>query len=261
MFFRTRSLISVGALVFGAVACSSGSTPSSNTPASASSEPSPADESTPEALGAASATGGSDTSAGAVATPNEPTAGPVGRATPPEPVPPETGSASTGSHVAGTPTAAPLNDAQIAAITDSVNSAEIEQAQLAKATTKNPEVRRFATMMLAHHEQAQKKQAALKLDEEESPLSEQLAQESSSTRDALKAKKGAEFDRAYLEAQVDAHQKVLNTIQHDLRPQARSPALQSYLAELEPTVSRHLEEAQSAQQKLAARDTQAPGTR
>jgi len=49
---------------------------------------------------------------------------------------------------------APLNDQQIAKITDSVNSAEIEQAKLAQQKSKNQQVRQFASMMIQHHGQA-----------------------------------------------------------------------------------------------------------
>jgi putative membrane protein len=159
---------------------------------------------------------------------------------------------SSGSDVtaAGAASTAQLDDAQIAKITESVNSAEIEQAQLAKERTKNPEVRRFASMMIEHHGEAKQKQAALQLGSAESPLSRQLAAESKSTLESLKSKQGAEFDRAYLDAQVAEHQKVLDTIGRVLSPQAQKPALRTYLTELEPTVSQHLEQARSALQSI-----------
>jgi putative membrane protein len=109
--------------------------------------------------------------------------------------------------------------------------------------------------MLEQHSAAKKKQAALKLPTADSPLSQQLSEEASTTLADLKSKKGAEFDQAYLQAQVDGHQKVLDALQHDLRPQAQNPALQGYLAELEPKVSQHLEHARDAQRALAEHAT------
>jgi putative membrane protein len=145
---------------------------------------------------------------------------------------------------------ATLSDAQIAAITEAVNRSEVEQGKLAKSRSKNAEVRRFATMMIQHHGAAEKKQAALKLETAESPLSQELGQEASSTIESLKSKQGADFDRAYLAAQIEGHQKVLDALDHDLRPQAQNPALQDYLAQLEPTVAQHLQSAHKAQEAL-----------
>jgi uncharacterized protein (DUF305 family) len=83
-----------------------------------------------------------------------------------------------------------LNDAQIAAITDSVNSAEIEQARIARSKSQNEQVRRFASMMIEHHSEARAQQAALNLETAESPLSQQLAIESQATLETLKARTG-----------------------------------------------------------------------
>jgi putative membrane protein len=149
-----------------------------------------------------------------------------------------------------TSAASTLSDPQIALITDSVNSAEIAQARLAQDRAKNERVRQFASMMADHHSQARKEQSELALDEAESPLSAQLAAESKATLEKLQNAVGADFDRAYIEAQVEAHQKALSTIQNDLRPNARHPKLQAYLDELAPRVSQHLEEARATQQAL-----------
>ena len=145
---------------------------------------------------------------------------------------------------------APLTDAQIAAITDSVNSAEIEQAEIAQNKSTNDQVRSFAAMMIAHHGQAKSQQTALKLDAAQSPLSQQLAQESRATLETLKAKNGSDFDRAYMQAQVEGHQKALDTIKNDLQPSARDPELRSYLESLTPQVAEHLEQAKAAQESL-----------
>ena len=143
-----------------------------------------------------------------------------------------------------------LTDAQIASITDRVHSAEIEQAELARQKSRDPRVQSFATMMIDHHWQAQRQQRALHVGEAESPLGEELTRDARSTIDSLKAKQGPEFDRAYLQAQVEGHQKVLHTIQRELRPNARDPGLGDYLEELEPQVALHLERAQEAQREL-----------
>jgi putative membrane protein len=162
---------------------------------------------------------------------------------------------TTGAGAAG----ARLSDPQIALITESVNSAEIEQARLAQDRAKDERVRQFASMMTAHHSDARKKQSELKLDEAESPLSRQLVTESKATLEQLRTKVGADFDRAYMQAQVEAHQKALSTIQNDLRPNARHADLRAYLEELAPQVSQHLEQARATQQALeGAANSQTP---
>lgn len=139
-----------------------------------------------------------------------------------------------------------LSDAQIATITDKVNTAEIEQARIAQSKSSDEQVRQFAQMMIEHHGQAKAQQAGLGLGTADSPLSQELDREAQSTLDTLQAKSGAEFDRAYLQAQVDAHQKALDTIRQQLIPNAQAPELRSYLENLAPQVEQHLAQARSA---------------
>jgi putative membrane protein len=139
-----------------------------------------------------------------------------------------------------------LTDEQIAAITDSVNSSEIEQGKLAQSKSKEPHVKSFAAKMIEHHGKAKRDQAKLKLSEAESPLSRQLQEESQAKLDELKQKSGREFDLAYLDAQVEGHQKVLDAINQDLLPNAKDEKLVSYLQELRPQVEVHLNEARAA---------------
>ena len=246
MSLKTKGSFSLGSLALVVLACGGASAPPSETPAStgagALDAANVAGESTPAGQAAASSTSEVRAPEG------DPTTGQT------HGLRPSSGSAPSpaGSDVAtlAASTSTTLDDAQIAKITESVNSAEIEQATLAQERTQNPEVRRFASMMIAHHGEAREKQAALKLQTADSPLSQQLSEESKTTLASLKAKRGADFDRAYLDAQVSGHQKVLDTIGRVLAPQAQRPALRTYLTELEPTVSRHLQQARTAREAL-----------
>ncbi|HEY1536572.1 MAG TPA: DUF4142 domain-containing protein, partial [Polyangiaceae bacterium] len=51
-------------------------------------------------------------------------------------------------------------------------------------------------------------------------------------------------------AQVDEHQKVADSIEHELMPNAKNADLKSYLADIEPTVESHLKNAKEIQRKL-----------
>ena len=153
---------------------------------------------------------------------------------------------------ADAPKAAQLSDAQIAAVTDIANTAEIEQAKLARSKSKNPEVQKFSAMMIAHHGEAKQKQAKLKISVADSPISVKLLEEGNQTLASLKEKKGADFDRGYFDSQVEGHKSVLDTINNDLLPNAKSPELKAYLEEIKPKVEQHLEAARKAQQAMEA---------
>lgn len=149
-----------------------------------------------------------------------------------------------------------LSDAQIAAITDGANSAEIEQAKLARSKSKNQKVLQFASMMISHHSEAQKKQAKLNIAPAESPLSAQMTTDANQVLTSLKEKTGSEFDQAYLRSQVDEHQTLLDTLNTRLLPSASNPELKAYLQEIKARVEQHLEAARTAQSNL----TTPPGT-
>jgi len=160
--------------------------------------------------------------------------------------------ASAPTSTVGAVNQAPLSDTQIAQITNDANSSEIEQAKLAEGHAKDARVKRFAEKMQKHHQAAKDKQAKLDLKTEPSSVSTELEKSAGNTLANLKALSGAAFDTAYMSAQVEEHQKVLDTINQSLLPNVKSDALKSYLDEMKPTVEGHLKEAQRLQRQLGA---------
>lgn len=150
-----------------------------------------------------------------------------------------------------------LSDQQIAAITDAANTAEIAQAKLAETKSKNADVKRFATMMIKHHGEAKAKQAKLKIEEADSDDSTAMKSDASSTLDTLKKDTGKDFDKAYIDAQVDGHQKVLDTINQKLLPSVKSADLKAYLEEIKPRVEDHLKQAKEMQQSFDSKSSAA----
>ncbi len=148
-----------------------------------------------------------------------------------------------------------LTDEQIAAITDAANTAEIEQAKLAQSKSKDPGVKRFAAMMITHHGEAKQKQAKLKLKPAESSASTALQTDAASTLDMLKTDKGKDFDKAYIAAQVDGHQKVLDTINQKLLPNVKNADLKAYLDEIKPRVEEHLKQAKQLQENFDSKSS------
>ncbi|MET0792032.1 MAG: DUF4142 domain-containing protein [Polyangiaceae bacterium] len=179
-------------------------------------------------------------------------------AEPPQPegvdiaTPPTSDSAAPASQASPPPAAKvdPLSDEQIAAITDAANSAEIAQAKLAQAKSKDAGIKRFAAMMISHHGEAKQKQAKLNLKPAESGVSTAMQVDADATMNALKADSGKDFDQAYITAQVTGHQKVLDTINDKLLPNVKNAELKAYLEEIKPRVEEHLKQATQLQQSF-----------
>jgi putative membrane protein len=173
---------------------------------------------------------------------------------------PEGTNIATNAETTKPPEAKPeaLSDAQIAAITEAANSAEIAQAKVAQAKSKDAAVKTFAAMMITHHGEAKQKQAKLKLKTEESGLSTALQADAGATLNALNSESGKAFDKTYIAAQISGHQKVLDTINDKLLPNVKDERLKAYLEELRPTVEQHLARAKQLQQSFDSKSSSAP---
>lgn len=166
-----------------------------------------------------------------------------------------TGTTDTATTPAAAPAPEPLTDEQIALAVDLVNTGEIDQARVAQGKAKNARVKKFAQMMINHHTAAKQKQAKLltksNMKPAESPLSSQLTADASSTLSTLKST-ATDFDRVYIDSQVDAHQKALDALDSRLIPNAKNEEFRQLLQEQRGTVEAHLKEARELQTTLAA---------
>jgi putative membrane protein len=160
------------------------------------------------------------------------------------------------------PAPAPLSDAQIAKVLETVDSGEIEQAKLAQKKSKNPKVKKFAAHMIQAHTKSKTKGAAwvkkAKLTPEASPVSEELSQKGASSLTTLQGADAAGFDAAYIAAQAQAHQEVLGLIDSRLTPSATDEALKGMLAETRTMVETHITEAKDLEAGVSAAPA-APG--
>jgi putative membrane protein len=147
-----------------------------------------------------------------------------------------------------------LTDGEIAKITEVVNSGEIKQAQLAKTKASSPKVKQFATHMISAHSKAKQDGAKLikqeKLVPEESSVATEIENGATQTLEALKSGDKASFDRRYIDAQVEQHQKVLDMLDKQLIPSAKAPELKAELEKSRGMVEKHLEEAKELQGSL-----------
>ena len=155
------------------------------------------------------------------------------------------------------PEAEALTDAQIAAITDAANGAEVNQAKLALQKSKNARVKKFAQMMIDEHGKAQRDQAKLvsKLGikpETDAQKVSTLKTDAADSERTLKAATADSFDRAYIDIQVADHQMVLDSLDRDFIPAAKNPEFKRALQDFRPKVEHHLHEAMDIQQSLSA---------
>lgn len=160
---------------------------------------------------------------------------------------------SVGTDAAAAVTTAPT-DPEIAHILTTVNTSEIESAQLATKQSKNAAVRSFANHMIKEHTAMNKKIAALSpalgTANEKNAISTSLMGGSAATMSSLKDLKGAEFDRAYMDNQAVIHQQVLETINKELLPNANNAELKALVESARASVEKHLADANSIKSKL-----------
>jgi predicted outer membrane protein len=158
------------------------------------------------------------------------------------------GSVAGGAGGEGGAAAIPLSDARILHIVITLNTGEANEAQVALTRAVSPAVLSFAEEMSAEHNSAVTDANTLATEQaitpEDNPTSQALAQHSAEAVTALNAVAAEEFDVAYMEAQVAAHDEVLTLIDEELLPEADNAALVSFLTSLRAEVNAHLVDAE-----------------
>ena len=170
----------------------------------------------------------------------------------------QTGSMTTGNQAAGADTSSSnpevITEAHVAKIMTVVNEGEIDAAKVADGKAKNERVKAFAEKMKKEHKHNKKeaKKVAKKadIDMEKHAMVEMLKENNKATVEKLKEASEAEFDRVYMQSQVDMHQTILNHINTKFMPAAQNPAFKSYLQKTKASIQGHLREAQSIQKTL-----------
>jgi putative membrane protein len=146
------------------------------------------------------------------------------------------------------------NDAQIAMIVVVADQVDIDAGKLAQGHSKNPEVKKFAKQMVTDHTSVNKSATALakklKVKPEPSAASKDLKEGGDKNLESLKKLKGAEFDKAYVDHEVDYHVAVLDTIDKVLIPNAQNAELKALITQARPTFAAHLEHAKTIQASL-----------
>lgn len=159
--------------------------------------------------------------------------------------------------VPGAASAQGINDAQIASIVVTANQVDIDAGNFAKSRAANPQVKQFAQQMVTDHtgvnKQATELAAKLKVTPEDNPTSQSLKSGGETNLSNLKTLKGAAFDKAYIDHEVDYHQAVLDAVDKTLIPGAKNAELKALLEKTRPAFVAHLEHAKHVQSALSGK--------
>jgi putative membrane protein len=133
------------------------------------------------------------------------------------------------------------------------NTSELQLSSLAAGKAASPGVRRIARKLVHDHSRNREEQQALaqKLDVSLTPVAlSEAAPDSGSLPPELEGKTAIEFDTAYLEHEIAAHQASVDEIQNRLLPVTQSPEVRAYLQRTLTAMQGHLEALKQVRQQL-----------
>jgi putative membrane protein len=162
-------------------------------------------------------------------------------------------SADTSAMAAPSTTSGTWTDANIAALLDEANAADSAAGALAATKGTSSAVRDFGRRMTREHHtlRAQGEALAKKLKVTPTPpAGDNLVTDAQKNMDNLNSTaKGKDFDKAYIDSEVDAHKKVLDLATKAM-DQAQSTELKNLIQKAAPVIKGHLDLAESIQKNL-----------
>jgi putative membrane protein len=134
------------------------------------------------------------------------------------------------------------------------NTMEIQLATLAAKQAASPDVKQVARKMAADHARNREQVRALaqKLDVTLTPAqggSLSAADSVALPRD-LQGKSGADFDRAFIQHEINDHQSNIQKIETQMLSSAQDPQLKSYLQKTVTEMQSHLASLEQVQERL-----------
>jgi len=162
--------------------------------------------------------------------------------------------ANTTAAAATTPAApAALGDPNIVYILDQANASDSARGRLAETKGTSADVKQFGRLMVGEHHALRDagQQLAKKLSvTPQAPAGDQSEAQAKQEMDSLNAMaKGAAWDRAYIDFEVNYHQQVLQTATKALDA-AQNQELKDLIKKAAPVIQHHLDRAQQIQKKL-----------
>jgi putative membrane protein len=149
------------------------------------------------------------------------------------------------------PAAPALTDPNIVAILDFANQSDSAFGALAVKKAKSADVKKFARLMEGEHHalRVQGQHLAKKLNvTPQPPANFDMPDKQKAAMSDLESKSGADFDKAYIDHEVQFHQEVIQTAQQ-AETAAQNPELKALIQKAAPTLQKHLDMAKQIQSK------------
>ncbi|MGH7652374.1 MAG: DUF4142 domain-containing protein [Gemmatimonadaceae bacterium] len=160
---------------------------------------------------------------------------------------------TTGMAASSTGTSGSWSDANIVALLDEANMADSSAAAIAATKGTSSAVRAFAKRMIHDHHQLRSQGQALakKLNitpaaPSDDPVTSMASNETNTLNSTAK---GKDFDKAYIDAEVDAHKAVLDLLTK-AAAQTQTAELKNLIQKAAPVIQGHLTLAEADQKKL-----------
>jgi putative membrane protein len=136
------------------------------------------------------------------------------------------------------------------------NTTEIELSNLAARKASSPQVKQIAGKLAAHHakNRAEVRALAQQLNVSLTPAQggSISAADSVALPQDLQTLSGAEFDKAWVQYQINAHNANIERIQNGILPSVQEPQIKSYLQKTLTAMQGHLASLEQAEQQLGS---------
>ncbi len=126
--------------------------------------------------------------------------------------------------------------------------AEVEMGKMMAVKATNPEVKKFAQMIVTDHTAANNELKALAAKKNVT-LPTDVDASQKSTMDMMKTKSGADLDKEYVENMVSDHEKDVADFQKQSMS-ATDPDVKAFAAKTLPTLKKHLDAIKAIQSKM-----------
>jgi putative membrane protein len=147
-----------------------------------------------------------------------------------------------------------IDDATIVAIFDAANTFDIETGRLGNTQGSSAAVRAVGASLVRDHMtvRQQGRDLAKRLGVTPTPPADNplQAQHTMALAD-LRAKKGAEFDKAFLDHEIAYHQAVIDAVTSTFLPAIKNAELKAFVEKVAPAFQAHLDMCKAARTQIA----------
>jgi putative membrane protein len=144
-------------------------------------------------------------------------------------------------------------DANVVDVLTVANQGEVDYSQIGVDKATNASVKEFAQMMVKDHgtmlDAVKSLSTRLNVVPASNDKANDLKEESTKDINDLNAKTGKDFDKEFMDEQVDMHQETLDLL-NDLDSRTTNVDLKAAIAEAKPKVQAHLDQAKAGKDKL-----------